>query len=608
MPRLVVSHNGQNYQIIDLDGTVHIGRDEHNDIVLPLPGVSRIHASLAREKGHYYLVDHNSTNGTWIQSEKISRYRLHHCDTFSITEYTFTYLEDLALCERSVPAERCGDVSDKTMILDRSRIEAVARPEPQTVARATLKDIHALLRELETCNSEEQLLEVALNSLYRLYFAECGFITGASEYGKNVVRCAIGATDLFRSVNRQLVKLVLSSGEIEKASFRLERKLPDGSDRCIGLGAPLKLGEAVDGCLSLFRPSGNAPFTSEESELLGIVARNIVLLQRQFRRGWESSGFVLSKDAMHPGGIIAVSSVMERLCRDIHTIAPVNAPTLILGESGSGKELVARALHELSERSGPLVTLNCSAIPEGIFESELFGSVKGAFHNATDRAGSLEQANKGTIFLDEIGDMDVALQPKLLRFLENRELTRLGDTRPRRLDVRIVAATNQDLDEMIANKTFRDDLYQRLCCFTIHIPPLREHLEDIEPLANHFLREFSKEYGWPEVVLPRVGVTLLQKYHWPGNVRELKNMMLRLYVNTRGRNITVDDIQAVLGQFRGNGSGAGEFQSMEDVEKQHILSALRTTGWNVSAASRLLGIARSTFYQKIKKYQIKTNG
>ncbi|HHD56430.1 MAG TPA: sigma-54-dependent Fis family transcriptional regulator, partial [Desulfobulbaceae bacterium] len=302
------------------------------------------------------------------------------------------------------------------------------------------------------------------------------------------------------------------------------------------------------------------------------------------------------------------SEAMIRLYEDIRTIGPISVPVLILGEAGTGKELVASALHSFSNRQGACLTLNCSAIPEGIFESELFGSVKGAFHNAVDKPGKLELAHNGTVFLDEIGDMDLVLQPKLLRFLENKEITRLGDIRVKKLDVRIIAATNRNLEEKIRDNTFREDLFQRLSCFILKVPPLRERQEDIEPLIHFFLKQFSREYNWSLPAIADPVIKALESYSWPGNIRELRNSVLRLSVQAKGKTITMDDLARIGDNFgRESLRKVSSLPSLEKMEQKYIRQALDTAKGNISEAAKIAGIARSTFYEKMKKFQISSD-
>lgn len=315
------------------------------------------------------------------------------------------------------------------------------------------------------------------------------------------------------------------------------------------------------------------------------------------------------KKWLRRSGIIAENDTMLSLFKDIEEIVKVNVPVLILGEPGTGKEKIAQALHELSCAAGTFVPLNCSSIPEGIFESELFGSVKGAFHDATDKPGKLEQANNGTIFLDEIGDMSLAIQPKLLRFLEDKQLTRLGATQTKKINVRVIAATNQNLKDMMQEKSFREDLYQRLACIKLVIPPLRERKEDILPLANYFLSKFSKEHKLTPQKLSSEAQKILTIYNWPGNVRELNNVLLNCAVRTREEIILPEHLSSASEEMPTRTSTSSHeeeksFLSLKDMEKVHIVEALKQTSGNKQKAAKLLGISRDTLYKKIQKYNI----
>ncbi len=314
------------------------------------------------------------------------------------------------------------------------------------------------------------------------------------------------------------------------------------------------------------------------------------------------------RDAMKLHGIVIRNDAMVALYMDIMELARINVPVMITGEPGTGKEKVADALHRFSGTGGELVALNCSAIPEGIFESELFGSVKGAFHQAQDKPGKLEQADNGTIFLDEIGDMALTVQPKLLRFLEDRKITRLGDTRPRTLNVRVVAATNQDLNAMIVQKRFRDDLFQRLACIKLTIPPLRDRKEDIVPMAEFFLKQFVKDHNIKKQKLSDNARKVLLSYPWPGNVRELRNVLLRAAIRNSKETIEPTHLMDMTGPIEKVKPAAplsdDSFPSLEEMEKKHIATALEKSGGNKVMAAKLLGISRDTLYKKMEKYAI----
>jgi transcriptional regulator with PAS, ATPase and Fis domain len=311
------------------------------------------------------------------------------------------------------------------------------------------------------------------------------------------------------------------------------------------------------------------------------------------------------KERLNGCGIVVEDKQMLALYRDIHALSHINVPILILGEPGTGKEKVAQAIHDFSGASGEFVAVNCSAIPENLFESELFGSVKGAFSDAQTKSGKLEAAANGTLFLDEIGDMGLTSQPKLLRFLESRSISRLGETRVRDLDLRIVAATNQDLNAMIEEKKFRPDLFQRLACIKLNILPLRKRKADIIALATSFLANYTRQYDLKPKEISEQASQIMLAYHWPGNVRELSNIMLNVCVRTRGRKIMPADLTLAsegMGEF--DAGLDADFISLSEMEKIHIYKALQQANNNKSKACAMLGISRDTLYKKIRKYKI----
>jgi len=311
------------------------------------------------------------------------------------------------------------------------------------------------------------------------------------------------------------------------------------------------------------------------------------------------------KASLYLDGIVVESESMVALYQDVLAVAGINVPVLIRGEPGTGKEKVAWTLHRCSRAPGKFVPLNCSAIPETLFESELFGSVKGAFSNAPDKAGKLELADRGTILLDEIGDMNLPIQPKLLRFLEDKLVSRLGDNRTRQVDVRVVAASNQDLTAMTRAGTFREDLYHRLACIRLDIPPLRKRKEEIPALTEFFLKRFASQHHWEVPAVSDAAMNLLMEWDWPGNIRELMNVLLNGSIQARGKRLRPEHLSAIKRETEAGRTGSeGAFPAMTEVEKEHILDALEKTGGNKREASRVLGISRDTLYRKMRKYGI----
>jgi len=306
-------------------------------------------------------------------------------------------------------------------------------------------------------------------------------------------------------------------------------------------------------------------------------------------------------------GIVGRSAALQCALREVEVVAPTDSRVLILGETGTGKELIARAIHNLSaRRDRPLIKLNCAAIPSGLLESELFGHERGAFTGALIRkAGRFEVADQGTLFLDEVGDIPLELQPKLLRVLQEHEFERLGSTRTQRVDVRVVAATHRDLKQMVQNGKFRSDLYYRLHIFPLSVPALRERPEDIPLLVRHFVHRISRQMKRNVETVPPETMEALSRYCWPGNIRELENVIQRAVILSRGPVLKVP-----AQEFRNSCSFEGERQTnhtLEDVERAHILATLKQTKWVLSGpsgAATRLGLNRSTLQYRMRKLGI----
>jgi len=318
------------------------------------------------------------------------------------------------------------------------------------------------------------------------------------------------------------------------------------------------------------------------------------------------------------GEIIGQSMALKRTLAKVEAVANTSANVLVLGESGVGKEMIARAIHGESERSEqPLIKVNCASIPEELFESEFFGHVRGAFTGAhKDRIGRLQLANSGTLFLDEVGEIPMSLQGKLLRALQEREFERVGDDETTKVDVRVIAATNRNLEEEVAAGRFREDLYYRLSVFPIELPPLRERNEDIVPLATHFLDAICAELGREPLQLSKQHIVMLQKHQWPGNVRELRNVMERAVILTKGARLRLDLAMggavksASVSDSTVADSDSGQFLTEDEFrakEKQNLVAALRSADWRVwgpDGAAALLRIKPSTLSYRMSAFGI----
>jgi len=297
--------------------------------------------------------------------------------------------------------------------------------------------------------------------------------------------------------------------------------------------------------------------------------------------------------------IVGTSAALKQVLAQAVTVAPTDATALILGETGTGKELIARAIHRLSLRKDrPFITLNCAAIPTGLLESELFGYERGAFTGALgQKIGRFEMAHQGTLFLDEVGDIPLDLQPKLLRALQEKTFERLGGTRTIPIDVRLVAATNRNLTQMMGDKLFRSDLYYRLKVFPITLPPLRDRPEDIPALAEYFMRKYAREMSRQVEMIPSNTMHELVDWSWPGNVRELENFIERSVILSTG-----STLRAPLGELRAD--DVRTTGTLEQMEREYIVRVLRETGGVITAAANRLGMPRTTLNAMMRKLGI----
>jgi formate hydrogenlyase transcriptional activator len=304
--------------------------------------------------------------------------------------------------------------------------------------------------------------------------------------------------------------------------------------------------------------------------------------------------------------LIGSSERFQAVLEDVRVVAPAECAVLVQGETGTGKEVIARAIHDSGPRQkGPFVGLNCAAIPGALLESELFGHERGAFTGAVAQTiGRFQAAHGGTLFLDEIGDLPLELQPKLLRVLQEQQYERLGSTRTLRADVRVIAATNQNLWRMVEEKTFRADLYYRLSVFPIRLPPLRERKDDIPSLVRHFVQRFSRQMGKSIDEVPDRVMEILRSHHWPGNIRELQNFVERSVIMTRGSVLSprITELKLLMQE-----TASAPTQTLSDAERAHILGILKETNWVVggrNGAAARLGLPRTTLISRMQKLGI----
>ncbi|MCS6958053.1 MAG: sigma 54-interacting transcriptional regulator [Aquificaceae bacterium] len=375
---------------------------------------------------------------------------------------------------------------------------------------------------------------------------------------------------------------------------------------------PIKIGGEIIGVLAVFKDFGEES-VERSVELLMIIGTMIGMLYKldekinQEREEWEEEKRLLTKalsEKYSVEGIVGKSPAVRKLLELVEKVAQTDANVLITGESGTGKSLVAKAIHFMSKRKEkPFITINCSAIPETLLEAELFGYEKGSFTGAyTSKKGKFELANGGTIFLDEIGDMPLSLQPKILRVIQDKEIERLGSEKTIKVDVRIISATNKNLSDLVAHGQFREDLYYRLNVLPIHIPPLRERKEDIPVLVDYFLEIFNQRYNKKVRLHPKV-IEIFIEYAWYGNVRELENIIERLVILKDGL-VRDTDLPPYFFVHLHDSEPKKVLQVIENTEREEILKALEKTGYVKSKAARLLGYTLRQLDYRIKKYSI----
>jgi Nif-specific regulatory protein len=427
-----------------------------------------------------------------------------------------------------------------------------------------------------------------------------GIIGRVAKLGSPIVIPNIGDEPLF--LNKTGARKAISKGNI---AF---------------LCVPVKFKNETLGVLSVDRLFGEKTLSFEEDiRLLKIIASLIaqsVKLHSEVVR--EREAFLLEKENLKQQlkgkyrveNIIGQSDSMQEVFESVHRVAPSKANVLLRGESGTGKELVAKAIHFMSPRAkGPFVKFNCASIPEGLLESELFGHEKGAFTGAMAmRKGRFELADKGTIFLDEIGDLPLTLQPKILRVLQEKEFERVGGEKTIKVDVRLIAATSRNLEELVAAGRFREDLYYRLNVVPVSLPPLRERRVDIPVLVEHFLEKYNEENGKSVRVSPEA-LDVFMNYEWPGNVRELENTVERLVVMSATKTIALAEVPLNIRSQSdrtkyGIPSKSALPSAIAEIEKANILDALKNSGWVQARAARLLGITPRQIGYKMKRYGI----
>ena len=656
--------------------TVTIGRSPQSQIVIKEDQASRQHAEIFYSEGAWTVRDLNSRNGTAVGEEPLSGDRkLKVGDVVWIAGTQMTFVEDLTAAYGKKDQQKVFsrieigsetvvglEVSDSDEQVTQTDIAEVTEPQTITHRRHKTKFLDHDNEDLEEdLKNPVPKFGIAATRLCRLAFElakettargvarmaldnlleSSGVDSGAVMLVPRTRRTTTNPEHLeilawsstkrpeYQRVSKFLTETVLRNGEAV-----LARDVQD--DSALGLRdstgkihatsvicAPIRMNSRTIGLVHLYSTRASVVLDPDDLEFTLAVAETVGLaLKTRYREQklvddlsrTRSEIDQLRNQLNVESEIVGSSPAMLKVHEQVHRAAPSKATVLVRGESGVGKELVARAVHFSSDRkNGPFVCLNCAALTESLLESELFGHEKGAFTGATERkAGKFEAADKGTLMLDEIGEMSPSIQAKFLRVLEGHPFERVGGSKAIRVNVRVIAATNRDLEEEVQLGKFRKDLFFRLHVVQIDVPPLRHRPEDIQILADFFLQKYNAETGRKiKGYSPHVRHQL-QRYRWPGNVRELKNVVERAVVLAQGETIEVEDLTltklstASESQFD-LGTLVDEYRpmSLEEVECRHIEQTLASTAWNKSKAAAILGVERSTLDRKIKKYGLK---
>jgi Nif-specific regulatory protein len=615
-----------------------LGRAATNRVVLKDELCSREHAEVYFADGTWRLRDLNSLNGTRLNGNRLdSEWELAPGDEVGVGRSLFLFVKNLSQLPDTPPPAAPSDGIEIKKRLGQTRFLTphpagdqadVASSETVNMPRHSLsRDLSLLYRlslDMGSAASYEELVRIVLDGLLEAIPAEVGAILSLKE-GRDLELIAHRHRDPnFRSyskVSEFVSNDVLARREAVLAEDVSRDRHLRNRDSLASLGAtslicaPVIFGEKVLGLIHLYCTDPHRSLTSEDLEFTVAVAKHLGAATHQIQRQavLSAENQVLRDQLRVESELVGGSQGMRQIEAQIAKVARTNATVLIRGESGVGKELVARAIHFSSHRkTGPFICLNCAAITETLLESELFGHEKGAFTGATEKKiGKFEAAHGGTIFLDEIGEMTFSTQAKLLRVLEGHPFERVGGGTPIRVDVRVVAATNQPLEQSMQQGSFRRDLFYRLQVVEIRVPPLRERREDVSLLAEHFLRRFVRETGRKIRGFTPAAMEAMRQYHWPGNVRELRNVVERGVALGSGPLLDQPDIwlSALDGSNPGlqPASSANVYQprSLDEVEKVHISRTLEYTDWNKSQAAAILSIERSTLDRKIRAYDIK---
>ncbi len=609
-----------------------LGRANTNRIVLKDELSSRDHAEVYFAESGWHLRDLKSLNGTRLNGELVAgEIELATGSEIQIGKTRYLFVNSIDELSR-VPL---ADLRDTMTIRKRLSSSRFLTPNPEEptdeearislAGRSIGRDLMQLYRlglAMGSAATYHELADIVLDGLLGAVKAEVGAVLTLKE-GHETEITSVRPDGLLKRTYSPVSEFVTNEVKRGREAILAEdvarSRYLSNRDSLKDLGAtslicaPVIHQDRVTALIHLYCTDPHKSLSNDDLEFTIAVARHFALVMGQMQRqdSLSAENRSLREQLQVESELVGDSEAIRTVHEQIGRVAPTNATVLIRGESGAGKELVARAIHFNSlRREGPFICLNCAAITETLLESELFGHERGAFTGATDKKiGKFESANRGTIFLDEIGEMAFGTQAKLLRVLEGHPFERVGGSMPVRVEVRVVAATNQPLEQIIREGKFRRDLFYRLQVVEIKVPTLRDRRTDVPILAEHFLRRFARETSRKIRGFTPAAMAQMTAYDWPGNVRELKNVVERAVALARGSQLDVGDILLTSLEIPGDESKASgdhfDPLTLEEMEKRHILRTLEHTHWNKSQAAGILKIERSTLDRKIKAFDLK---
>src|SRR5215469_723682 len=610
------------------EGEATIGRDPTSAVAVTDPSVSRKHCLLRREDERFQIKDLESRNGTLVNGVAVKEQWLRHGDEIVTGDSVFLFL--LEEDERANPRSRVEfDESQPTAETKIIHPREVVYLQPDRLLRelpATsqiARNLSALLkisRVVHAIRDLEELQAQLLDLIFEVIPAGRGAILLSEGTGQDFnclyARTRLAGQPLLIRVSRTIARQVMRDNvailgvDVAGGALRDVESLVASEVRSL-LCVPLSVFQRMIGCIYLDNTSTASRFQEDHLQFTAAVAGiSAVALDNARRQQWlEQENQRLTMEVRQDQSLVGEGSKMKEIFQFLARVSPTESTVLIEGESGTGKELAAKGLHRNSPRaSKPFVAINCAAIPETLLESDLFGHERGAFSGAvTQKRGRLEVADGGVVFLVEIGDLAPALQVKLLRVLQEREFERVGGTHPIKIDIRVIAATNRDLDQAVKKNEFRQDLYYRLAVVRLTMPPLRERREDIPMLTRHFVQKHAKRCKVKAKPISREAMAALVNYEWPGNVRELENAIERALVMGSSDMVLLEDLpESLLEQDAPDQMQEGKYHaSVKQLKKHLILDAVEQARGNYVDAAGILGLHANYLHRLIRNLGIK---